>query len=110
MSDKIRELGEVINYAIAAYKKSVPVEKIFTVGPTDANGYLAAFIVTAIETHFQCDDTARLDWLCDDRNDVLVESGHYGRHAEWIVRFNSKYGRTVSESDLRVAIDGARLK
>lgn len=44
-----RELGEVIAYAIAAYKKSEPVEAIFTVNPTDANGYMAAFIVKAIE-------------------------------------------------------------
>jgi hypothetical protein len=54
-----RELGEVIAYAIAAYKKSVPVESIFAVTPTDANGYLAAFIVKAVEYHVAADASAK---------------------------------------------------
>lgn len=48
-----RELAETIAYAITAYKKSIPAENIFTVTPTDANGYLAAFIARAIEIHCQ---------------------------------------------------------
>lgn len=47
-----REFGEVINYSIAAFKKSVPVENIFATNPTDENGYMAAFIVSAIEHYF----------------------------------------------------------
>lgn len=46
-----RELGEVITYAIGAYKKGMPVEKIFTLTPTDANGYMGAYIAKAIEHH-----------------------------------------------------------
>jgi hypothetical protein len=44
-----RELGEVINYAITAFKKKVPVEKIFVLSPTDATGYLAAYVQGAME-------------------------------------------------------------
>lgn len=44
-----RELGEIINYAISGYKRGVAVNQIFTVTPTDANGYMAAFVVKAIE-------------------------------------------------------------
>lgn len=46
-----RQLSEVINYAIAAYKKELPASQIFTTTPTDANGWLARFIMEAIEHH-----------------------------------------------------------
>jgi hypothetical protein len=49
-----RQLSEVINYAIAAYKKSIEVEKIFVASPTDANGWLTKFIMDAIE-HYRPD-------------------------------------------------------
>lgn len=48
-----RELGEVINYAITAFKKKVPVQSIFALTPTDATGYLAAYIQGAMEYHFK---------------------------------------------------------
>lgn len=47
-----REIGEVINYAINAFKKKVPHEKVFVVSPTDATGYLAAYVQGALEHQF----------------------------------------------------------
>ena len=46
-----RELGEVINYALGGYKKQLPVEHIFAIRPTDANGWRANYLVRAIQHH-----------------------------------------------------------
>lgn len=46
-----RELGEVINYAIVAYRQKVAVEKIFALNPTDASGYKAAYVERALKHH-----------------------------------------------------------
>lgn len=50
-ADLPRELGEVINYAIVAYRKKVAVEKIFVLNPTDASGYTAAYVERALAHH-----------------------------------------------------------
>lgn len=49
-----RQLSEVINHAIAAYKKNLAVESIFAVSPTDPNGWLTGYIMNAIE-HYRPD-------------------------------------------------------
>ena len=51
-----RELCEVISYAIAAHKKGDSVDEIFARTPTDNNGYLARYIMSAID-HFRPDVT-----------------------------------------------------
>lgn len=49
VGDAQRELGEVVNYAISAYKKGLDVEQIFAANPTESTGYLARYIIKALE-------------------------------------------------------------